>query len=35
MLWEKKYAQFFIDHRAVYGIMWKNILHPEGTQMTI
>jgi len=26
---------FFFENRAVYGIMWKNILEPDRLQMTI
>ena len=25
---------FFFDNRAVYEIMWKNVVEPEGPQMT-
>jgi hypothetical protein len=27
-------ANFFIEIRAVYGIMWKHLLQAEGQQMT-
>ena len=26
---------FFFENRAVYNILWKHIVHPDRTQMTI
>ena len=29
------FSNFFFENRAVYEIMWKHIVEPEGSQMTI
>ena len=28
------FNNFFHENRAVYEIMWKNVVEPEGPQMT-
>jgi len=28
------FSNFSFEHRAIYEIMWKNIVEPDGPQMT-